>query len=170
MLPLFLSTHSMFYKKHIPLWWKTLKQSSCKPFGRLGWPSGRYSCWDQGPLGARPQWKGHINKRLCLWGKTRAEKSGSIKSNQICFPMKSFTGQQRTRIQILRENRTQTRHLQTCKFIQTRSQRICSCVHAEISAPERYFGFLLCQPARMFDCFQMINQIQNVGSNKLTTT
>lgn len=105
-----------------------MRQSSYRPFGLLGWPSGRYSCWDQGPSGSRTQGKGHINKRLCLKGKTRTEESSSIKSNQIYFPMKSFTGQQRTKIQIKRGNCTQRKNVQTWQRMS------CLCVHTEISA------------------------------------
>lgn len=47
----------------------TVRQGPHKPFGPLGWPSGRCSCWDRGPLGSRSHWKGHINTRQCLGGK-----------------------------------------------------------------------------------------------------
>lgn len=80
--------------------WKTARQSSYKPSGLLGWPSGRCSCWDQGPLGASPRWKGHINKMLCLTEKNqenKQEENSQVESTQIkyIFFMRLLAEQQR---------------------------------------------------------------------------
>lgn len=102
---------------------KTARQSSYKPSGLLGWPSGRCSCWDQGPLGASPRWKGHINKMLCLTEKNqenKQEENSQVESTQIkyIFFMRLLAEQQRQKQRSKEEiAHKQHNHANDLKFI-----------------------------------------------------
>lgn len=126
--------------------WKTARQSSYKPSGLLGWPSGRCSCWDQGPLGASPRWKGHINKMLCLTEKnprkqTRREQSSWINSNQIHIFYEAARWTTKAETQIKGRNYTQA--TQSCKLsiymYNIYESKKVFCAHENISLRRCFF-------------------------------